>query len=259
MVSVLEYSHDPTVDMSGYIPLDNRFDFSGVVVESGSSFRQEVFSEPIARLKSGSVGFLPKQKRCFQRSLSGLLKASYAHQRCSFLTLTSGVGFDVSCLPSCWQTLRKRIEHQFGFLAQYLAVRTSEGNGVLHILLVASEFIPKHWISHAWSEITQGVSRIIRIREVRMSKKSDAKKMARYMTQYVAGQMAFERFSSSWDWIFRGAVGVWKDLCRVHGVHQAIVRWEWLLSQVVRRSSQAIFDASSSLFWYGDGFRSIGG
>jgi len=193
-------------------------------------FVQKVLSVAQLFVKAGFSSFLPKQSRCFQRCLSGLLRASFANQRCSFLTLTSGVGFDVSLLADCFQALRKRVEHAFGFLMQYLMVRTSEGNGVLHVIFVAPEFLPKRWISAAWLDITHGVSRIIRIFEVRLGRKADCKRMARYMTQYVAGQVSFERFSYSWSWIFKGAVRVWRSLISVHGLRKAISRFEWILS-----------------------------
>jgi hypothetical protein len=126
---------------------------------------------------------------------------------------------------------------------QYLMVRTSEGNGVLHVCFVAPEFLPKRWISASWLEITRGVSRIIRIFEVRhLDRKSDCKKMARYMTQYVAGQDLFERFSYSWSWIFKGAVRAWRSLISDHGLHGAISRFEWLLTLPLELLLPIVFD-----------------
>jgi hypothetical protein len=231
-----------------------------IVIRPKSPFVQLALSEPVLPIPSYSLSyFSSKQKRCFQRSLSGLLKASFAGLRCSFLTLTSGVGFDVSRLLACWQVLRKRIFHRWGFLAQYLGVRTSEGNGVLHLLFVAPVFIPKRWISSAWSDITHGVSYIIRIFEVRLSSKSRCKSMARYMTQYVAGQDLFERFSYSWSWIFKGAVAVWRSLVSVHGLRSAIVRFEHILSFPVVRLVRSVFDPVGSLVLSGVPYRVVGG
>jgi len=222
-------------------------------------FVQKVLSEALSIVKARFSLFLPKQSRCFQRCLSGLLRASFAHQRCSFLTLTSGVGFDVSRLADCFQALRKRVEHKFGFLMQYLMVRTSEGNGVLHVIFVAPEFLPKRWISASWLDITHGVSRIIRIFEVRLGRKADCKRMARYMTQYVAGQVSFERFSYSWSWIFKGAVRVWRSLVSVHGLHEAISRFEWILSFPIVKVVQGAFDVVGSLILSGVPHRVLGG
>jgi hypothetical protein len=234
------YQYDPSVDMSGYVSIFDRV--SQDEVESEPVSRQEVFSVPVIRSGAGDLWFSPKQRRAFHRGLSGLLKASAAHQRCSFLTLTSGVGFDVSRLPACFQVLRKRVEHRFGFLMQYLMVRTSEVNGVLHVLFAAPSYVPKRWISWAWSDITEGVSRIIRIFEVRLGSKSRCKSMARYMTQYVAGQVLFERFSYSRNWIFKGAVGVWHGLVSRFGLRSAIVRWERILSipELISRFSVSV-------------------
>jgi len=238
--------------------LGSRVEPSGKAV-STSRFVQLVLSELPKAFKARFTSFLPKQSRCFQRCLSGLMRASFAHQRCSFLTLTSGVGFDVSLLADCFQALRKRVEHKFGFLMQYLMVRTSEGNGVLHVIFVAPEFLPKRWISASWLDITHGVSRIIRIFEVRLGRKADCKRMARYMTQYVAGQVSFERFSYSWSWIFKGAVRVWRSLVSVHGLHEAISRFEWILSFPSVTAVQGAFDVVGSLILSGVPHRVLGG
>lgn len=110
------------------------------------------------------------------------------------LTTADGVDSDIS---NDWTKLKKRIERKFGFKPEYIRVKTSEGNGVLHIVY-RGKYIPQRWLSSQWSDIHN--STIVDIRWIRSSKQ-----IAGYLTQYVSSQYGFERFSTSWNWIKRGS------------------------------------------------------
>jgi len=214
--------------------------------------------EGFKRFAASFTPFLKKQTRCFQRCISGLIRAMNLGLRTSFMTLTSGKGFPVSELLRCFQVLRKRVFHRWGFLMEYLGVRTSEGNGVLHVLFIGG-YIDTFWLSEAWRSITMGISYIVDIREVHLGRKADCKRMARYMTQYVAGQEQFERFSYSWKFLFRGAVRVWRSLVADFGVSEAILRFERILSHSIVTVAQGSFDVLGSLVLSGVPYRVLGG
>ena len=216
------YKYDPSISVD---PSN-----SCRIIEPSIEFSPQTIQDVLSLPKTVSfVSYSDKQRRCYRNCLQGLIRAMNFHQRCSFLTLTSGRGFDVRRLCQCFQTLRKRVYHHWGFLMQYLSVRTSEGNGVLHVVFVG-EYINSVWLSKTWSEITHGISKIIKIKEIRLDKKTHCKSMARYMTQYMAGQQKFQRFSRSWNWIFKGSTHVWQTLVSKHGVQGAIPLFERLLT-----------------------------
>ena len=96
---------------------------------------------------SGWVSSSQRQKRrIFHRAKTGIELALSLGLRLRFLTLTTYKGYDVSRLSKDLQVLRKRLEHANfkrdgfeGFHMEYCGVYTDEGNGVLHLLYVASE------------------------------------------------------------------------------------------------------------------------
>jgi len=242
-VDLGSYSYDPSVDMSGYIPLDDRISFGGAV--KVSRWIQQELGLPRG-FQISRFSWSPKQKRFFQRLMSGLTRAMHMGNRVRFLTLTSAVGSDPARLSKDFQVLRKRIEHAFGVLLEYCKINTSEGNGVIHALFVGA-FIPQEWISKAWSEI-HGGSMVVDIREVRLRKKSDVKSMGRYLVSQYLARQSYERMSNSWGWVFRGFVGVWRGLVSRHGVKLALVIWNHLLSLPLLRVKDGIFESGSVVF-----------
>jgi hypothetical protein len=149
-----------------------------------------------------------KQKRCYQRIMSGLTINASNGVRTRFLTLTSswkaqrGVQDD-------FRVLKMRIKRKFGNF-EYIKIRTNEGNGVLHFLYTGS-FIPQIWLSRNWNEIHQ--SPIVDIREA-----SRVKGLGKYVvSQYLSDQRcSFLRYSWSWGWVYRGFVKYWKKVCCAH-------------------------------------------
>jgi hypothetical protein len=107
--------------------------------------------------------------------------------------------------------LRKRIERAtishdgfFGFKCDYFALRTNEGNGVLHILLNGG-FIPQSWLSRSWFEI-HGAD-IVDIRALY----GGSRRIANYLISGYLSRQSFERMSCSWGWVYHGFVGVWRS------------------------------------------------
>ena len=242
-VDLGSYSYDPSVDMSGYIPLDDRISFGGAV--KVSRWIQQELGLPRG-FQISRFSWSPKQKRFFQRLMSGLTRAMHKGERVRFLTLTSAVGSDFRRLSKDFQVLRKRIEHAFGVLLQYCKINTSEGNGVIHALFVGS-YVPQDWISKAWSEI-HGGSMVVDIREVRLRKRSDVKSMGRYLVSQYLARQPYERMSWSWRWVCRGFVGIWRDLVSRHGLKDALVKWNHFLSLPLLRVKTAVFEGFSIVF-----------
>lgn len=169
-----------------------------------------------------------KQKRSYQRCLSGIKRAQNAGSRIRLITLTSALGADTSpwggrILSKRWQVLRKRIQKQYGRL-EYFRIRTSEGNGVLHIVY-KGPYIPHAFIKRNWKDI-HGAS-IVFIQAL----KGKSTRISGYLaSHYMGSHTGFTRQSWSWGWCFRGFVKVWyKVRARASDLSSAIVEWNVLL------------------------------
>ena len=164
-----------------------------------------------------------KQKRAYQRLLSGLTRAKALGNKVRFMTLTSSPNSSFSELNEHFQVLRKRIERTFGVKIDYIKFKTNEGYGVLHVIFVGA-FIPQQWLSHNWEEIHG--AKIVDVREVR-----GEKRLARYLISNYLVTQTFVRMS--WGWVFRGFVGMWKWFVRKYGYPLCIKRWTSFLSSKV--------------------------
>jgi hypothetical protein len=169
-----------------------------------------------------------KQRRTFQRILSGLKRASNERKRIRIITLTSPPGHPRTVaggklLAIRFQILRKRIIRKWGCSFEYLRVRTSEGFGVLHIIYKGA-YIPHSWLKNQWSDIHG--AEIVFIQAL-----YGQKRLARYLvSQYVAGHHTFMRTSWSWNWVFRGFVGLWYRVRRNSvDMLSAIREWDIIL------------------------------
>lgn len=181
---------------------------------------------PRSRARRGS--WSTKQRRAFQRILSGIKRANNEGKRLRIITLTSSVEKRSKQheMGKAWQVLRKRISRQFGMSIEYYRLRTNEGNGVLHIIYKGG-FIPQRWLKNAWNEIWE--SPIVFIQALR-----GEKRLARYLvTHYMAGhsyQGVFVRGSWSWGWVFRGFVRTWRRVLSTSvDMQTAIYTWNVLL------------------------------
>jgi hypothetical protein len=169
-----------------------------------------------------------KQRRTYQRVLSGLTRSRALGARVRVLTLTSPPGSPQTPdqgreLATRWQVLRKRIQRKFGKV-DYFRLRTNEGNGVLHIIY-RGPYIPQPWLKRAWKEI-HGAS-IVFIQALR----GKSQRIANYLvSNYVSGHHSFMRQSWSWGWVYRGFVSSWVRLRnRAPDLSTAIVLWNLTL------------------------------
>lgn len=174
------------------------------------------------------MSWSPKQKRTYQRLLSGIRRSQNGGHKLRILTLTSPPGSDQSpwggrILARRWQVLRKRIQKRYGRL-EYFRLRTSEGNGVLHIVY-RGPFIPHAFLKRNWYEVHG--AQIVFIQALY----GKSKRIAGYLaSHYLAGHRSFMRQSWSWGWCFRGFVKVWYRLrSRSPDLYTALRSWEILL------------------------------
>jgi hypothetical protein len=170
-------------------------------------------------------GWSAKQKRAYQRLLSGLTRAKTLGKKVRFMTLTSSPNSSFSELNEHFQVLRKRIKRKFGVKIDYIKFKTNEGYGVLHVIFVGS-FIPQQWLSRNWEEIHG--AKIVDVREVR-----GEKRLARYLISNYLVTQTFVRMSWSWGWVFRGFVSMWKWFVRKFGYPLCIRHWTSFLSSKV--------------------------
>lgn len=157
-----------------------------------------------------SNGWTRQRKRGFQRILSLL---SYWHQRgyrVLWIMLSSSPEADTSKLAYHHRLLKQSAEHlEFHKGVKFMdiehcVVRTSEGNGVLHVFWAWKKngvrsghfYIPQGWLSDRWQEIHN--SSYVWIKGCG-NRQKDSYKLSNYCaTQYCATQELFERLSWSW-------------------------------------------------------------
>jgi len=163
-----------------------------------------------------------KQRRAYQRLLSGLNLAAARNQVVRIITLTTVPGPGYCDLKNPWQALRKRIERKFKTKVNYWRLRTNEGaRGVLHILYVGP-WIPQSWLSWNWKNLVGAP--IVYIQQLK--KRRGSRRIANYMISNYMTHHQFMRQSWSWGWVFRGFVGAWKQVLRLSpSLADAIITW----------------------------------
>lgn len=181
-----------------------------------------------------------KQRRAYQRILSGLKKAAYNGETVRFATLTTADGVEYDRISNDFSKLAKRARRRYGKF-EYFKIRTSEGNGVLHVLVV-SPYIPQTWLSYNWLDIHD--SPIVDIRSV----ENREKQVARYIaSQHLAGQDLYVRSSWSWGWVFKGFVKKWKEILDLYydsrGIKYCIGVWDRYLMNSLVPDSRHIVEA----------------
>ncbi len=140
--------------------------------------------------------------------LSGVTHHEANRRRIRVMTLTTSPrGRVEGDLNADFQVLRKRIIRKFGCRFDYWKLRTSEGNGVLHILYVGP-WIPQSWLSVNWGEIHH--SCVVYIQEFkRRRKRLVSYLMSHYLPAHDEPRL-YTRMSWSWGWVFRGFCGAWR-------------------------------------------------
>lgn len=176
--------------------------------------------------------FNSKQKRTYQRLLSGITRASNAGHTLRMLTLTSPSSHPRTpeggqLLTKRFQVLRKSVKRKYGYLMEYCRVRTDEGFGVLHIVYRAGKkgYIPHSWLKKEWKRIHG--AQIVYIQKLYGKNKRIAGYLAAH---YISRHHRFMRTSWSWGWCFRGFVGLWARVrSKSTSLGAAIVEWNILL------------------------------
>jgi len=141
-----------------------------------------------------------QQCKVYNRVRQGL--AVHRDDRIRFMTLTSpNQGEDMAYH---WQKLYQRIRRAFGRDFEYLAVYTTEGNGVIHVIY-AGRFIPYGWLKKNWLDLHGAWS--VNIQDLGTVESRYA--VSRYMVQrYMTGQDKMTRFSYSRGWLGMSAARI---------------------------------------------------
>ena len=145
----------------------------------------------------------PKQRRAYHRIMSGYKMSQFCNDKLRFMTLTTSNQGRENNLRKDFIVLVKRIRRRYRRF-EYVRVRTSEGNGVLHILYRGS-YIPRAWLKEQWEDIHQSWN--VDIRDTRRYHCSYV------INQYLCGQSSFVRYSMTQKWVFKGFVAKWRAFC----------------------------------------------
>lgn len=183
-------------------------------------------------LRDGKPEWSRQQKRLYHRTKTFLRAVTRQNLQGYFGALTTAPGGDARKLAAHFKELRRRIQQQLGYRGEllYMAIITSEGNGVLHPLLFWKPLpgdkyryfdLAPEWIQRQWTEI-HGAP-ITKLRRYRAVKESE-KRLSNYIvSQYLILQTkvgekgvlvdALERYSWSWKKLFAFPVGkTWGEL-----------------------------------------------
>jgi len=174
----------------------------------------------------------PKARRWYQRLLSGVTHHQANRRQLRVITLTTSpraraLGLDVN---TSWGALVKRFRRRWpvtGF--EYWKLRTSEGNGVLHIIY-SGPWIPQGWLSRLWEDIHG--SPVVYIQKLRYRRKRlISYLMTHYLPAHDDGRL-YTRMSWSWGWVFRGFAGAWRWFWkRGPTMYDAINEWNKLMQR----------------------------
>lgn len=150
-----------------------------------------------------------RYKRCFHRVMSGVEKGGSLR----FLTLTSSPCSPVDIQRS-WRCLYMRLKRR-GVITGYIKVTERTRSGLLHLhVLFRGSFVAQTYLSMVWKQIH--AAEVVDIRRA-YGKHGVARYLAKYMSK------AGERYSWSWEWVYRGFAGVWgraKSVVRKMGRRQ---------------------------------------
>jgi len=167
----------------------------------------------------------PKARRWYQRLLSGLTHHQAQGRILRVMTLTTAPRALERDLNADFQALKKRILRKWPCKFDYWKLRTSEGNGVLHIIY-SGIYIPVAWIKQAWSEV-HGGSYIVYMQKLRGKRKSMVNYlMGHYLPAHASDLGIYTRMSWSWGWVFRGFAGAWRWFWK-RGPSMADVIFDW--------------------------------
>lgn len=167
-----------------------------------------------------------RQARAFHRLLTGLQIGQNMQAQMRFMTLTTAKrakrrlrqSFDVLKL----RIKRATYEHD-GFVGfkfnRYFCLRTSEGNGVLHVVFWG-RFIPWKWLQQQWIDIHG--ARGVDIRKVYDKRNKRVGGLVGYLITNYLSEQPIERMSYGWRWAWLGFCKSWK---RVQETYNNLRRW----------------------------------
>jgi hypothetical protein len=170
-------------------------------------------------------GYTKKQRRAFQRLMSGLTVGKSRRERLRFMTLTSSPEAKGRNLNADFRALKMRILRKYHFKMKYWKIRTNEGNGVLHTVF-RGKFIPQRWLSEQWADIHK--SPIVDIRSLYETRKGLTGIVFYLVGNYLAKQ-SFERMSWGYSWVFPVFVRTWKNFTFRYGFKRGLELWNKLL------------------------------
>jgi len=153
--------------------------------------KRKKFDFNLRRCVPENGGYTKKQRRAFQRLMSGLTVGRSRRERLRFMTLTSSPESVGRNLNDDFRALKMRILRKYGFKMKYWKIRTNEGNGVLHIIF-RGKYIPQKWLSEQWADIHK--SPIVDIRSLHETRKGLTEIVFFLVGNYLARQ-SFERMS----------------------------------------------------------------
>lgn len=152
--------------------------------------------------------------------MTGLTIAVNNNAKMRFLTLTSA-NTQKRSIKKSFDVLRKRIRRakiydkkgykKDGFQGfnfnRYFCLRTSEGNGVLHIIYWG-QYIPIQWLKKNWFDIHGAYQVNIQL----LKQKYGVKRIVNYLiTNYLQAQPV-ERMSYGWKWAWLGFCKSWEKV-----------------------------------------------
>lgn len=191
--------------------------------------------------RGSKQGWNKKQKRGYHRIQSVLQYWQANGFQVLWVMLSTAEGGNAGKLAYHHQVLRQRVERKLDYPGlQHYQVRTSEGNGVLHIFWAwraldgfrrRSFYADQAWLGRQWEGI-HGAT-MVWIARVKAGRASQ-NKISRYcMSQYVSGQAGYEYMSWSWGRTFGfPMVACWRWLKRKAGYHRSnlLLWWRIFLS-----------------------------
>ena len=228
----------------GHIPL-NQVSPSKYDESTKAGYKREdgkIFDHNARRYIDRNNTLTRQERRAYQRLTSGLTMGDRQGSFMRFMTLTtaSGVKKDIN---RSFERLKKRIMRasweKDGFSGfkcnKYFKVKTAEGNGVLHTVLMGN-YIPQAWLSKTWAEIHG--SPIVDIRALRVGRKG-VKGIANYLVSNYLVKQPILRMSYGWKWLWLGAVRSWKNIIKTYGWKSTLRVWSFLMREPLVNSRQS--------------------
>lgn len=177
------------------------------------------------------------QKRGYHRSMTMMHYWQSNGYQVLWICLTGAVESVSKRLAYDHGLLRSQVCRSFGFEGiEHFQVRTSEGNGVLHVLWAWKPadgmrkrrfWIPQRWLSEQWLRL-HGAS-IVWIKKVSVVQESAGRKISRYcISQYCGEQSGYEYMSWSWHRSFGfPMVACWRWLKRMARYNRPRLLYWW--------------------------------